>query len=244
MKHLKRFNEELSPNTYRRAARKITNDPIRVTALRDWADEVENKGNIQKWKSNIQEFSPFGIFKMNIVSPSGDDNLTTDFALDLTFDADSFSDSYEEGEDGSFSFFGGIIPLNDLDKKRCDDVLAVDDFGNGFYWALWVGVSYIIENGMVIIKNFELSNYDSGFGDISFADRTSANKFKNLMIKIFSDRGLNYPSGYTDADTIFDKLEQTILMENSMSSDYGFKLEDVAEFIKTISPNTLYKRIN
>ena len=45
MKHLKRFNEELSPNTYRRAARKITNDPIRVTALRDWADEVENKLN-------------------------------------------------------------------------------------------------------------------------------------------------------------------------------------------------------
>ena len=76
-------------------------------------------------------------------------------------------------------------------------------------------------------------------GKINFADRASANKFKNLIIQIFSNPQLGYPSGYTDADDLYEKLTNTILAENSFSSDYGFKLEDAAEYMRTISPNLL-----
>jgi hypothetical protein len=54
---------------------------------------------------------------------------------------------------------------------------------------------------------------------------------------------LGYPSGYTDIEEMYEKLEACILAENSFSSEYGFKLEDAAEYIRTISPNLLYSTL-
>ena len=96
----------------------------------------------------------------------------------------------------------------------------------------------------VIFKNFVLDDYDENLsGNVSFADRASAGKFKNLLKSIFSNPNLNYPSGYTDADSIYQKLEQVILIRQGFSSDYGFELKNVADFINTQSPNTMYKTI-
>ena len=61
------------------------------------------------------------------------------------------------------------------------------------------------------------------------------------MKNILTDKDFGYPSGYTDANSIYEVLERSILAECSMSSDYGFKLEDIANYISTISPNALYK---
>jgi hypothetical protein len=60
---------------------------------------------------------------------------------------------------------------------------------------------------------------------------------------MYSDPQLAYPSGYNDANDIWEKLNSCILVENSFSSDYGFQLENVADYIKTISPNLLYKTV-
>ena len=87
-------------------------------------------------------------------------------------------------------------------------------------------------------------DYDSDMnGEIAFSDRSSANKFKNLLIKIFSDPSLGYPSGYTDVDYMYQKLEASILVSNSFSSEYGLELEHIANYIRTISPNELYKTL-
>ena len=80
-------------------------------------------------------------------------------------------------------------------------------------------------------------------GEIAFADRASANKFKTLLKKIFTNPELNYPSGYTDVNSLYEKLEQVILVQQGFSADYGFDLKSVADFINTISPNEMYKTI-
>ena len=97
---------------------------------------------------------------------------------------------------------------------------------------------------MVQFTKWNFWDYDEDMnGKVTFADRSSANKFKNLLIQFFTNKDLGYPSGYTDADDIYEKLETCILAENSFSSDYGFKLEDAAEYIRTISPNLLYSTL-
>ena len=118
------------------------------------------------------------------------------------------------------------------------------EFGNGMYWGMCFGIDFKVQNGEVILDKFSLDDYDDNLsGNVSFADRASAGKFKNLLKSIFTNPDLNYPSGYTDADSLYQKLEQVILVQQGFSSDYGFELKNVADFINTISPNTMYKTI-
>ena len=78
MKYLKRFNEELKPGTYFSAARKLTKlgDAGRASKLKEWGEKIEIKDNLIKWKENLQTYSPFGIFKLNIVNPKNGKKLT------------------------------------------------------------------------------------------------------------------------------------------------------------------------
>jgi hypothetical protein len=117
------------------------------------------------------------------------------------------------------------------------------EFGNGFYWGMIFNLEYNITDQIKFTK-WNLWDYDDNLsGKVAFADRASANKFKNLLIKIVSDPQLNYPSGYTDVVYLYQKLEAVILAEQSFSSEYGFQLEDTADYIKTISPNELSRPI-
>lgn len=241
MKYLKRFNEELNPSTYFRAARKLTKmgHHDRAKDLKDWGLEVENREEMDKWTKNIEEYSQFGVFKMTIKNEDGE-SITGDFYLDITFDDMSFSDDPEDG----FAFFVAMIPKSKkiIDKynKLCPDF----DFGNGSIWGKIFILKYNIVDEKVEFDKWELWDYDSGMnGEISFSNRASANKFKNLLIKITTDPDLRYPSGYTDHVEAWDKMTASILGEASFASDYGFELEDMAKYIRTISPNLLYTTI-
>ena len=71
------------------------------------------------------------------------------------------------------------------------------EFGNGMFWAMCFGIDFKVQNGEVILDKFTLDDYDENLsGNVSFADRASAAKFKNLLKSIFSNPELNYPSGY------------------------------------------------
>ena len=54
MKYLKRFNEELRPQTYMSAARKL--DKLghhdRSKDLKDWGLEMESREEMDKWRKN------------------------------------------------------------------------------------------------------------------------------------------------------------------------------------------------
>ena len=254
MKYLKRFNEELKPRTYLSAAKKLTaiGHTDRANALKDWAGETERREEITKWKEQLQNYSPFGVYKMNVVNPETGEKLTADFALDVNFDELAFEDSFdfEKQKDPNnvsgvnIFFFIGLIPTSEELIKKCEEVMPEPEFGNGMYWGMCFGIDFKVQNGEVILDKFSLDDYDDNLsGNVSFADRASAGKFKNLLKSIFTNPDLNYPSGYTDAASLYEKLEQVILIRQGFSSDYGFELKNVADFINTQSPNTMYKTI-
>ena len=101
MKYLKKFNEELRPQTYRSAARKLDKlgHTDRAQALKDWALETEKKEEMIKWKDSIQDYAQFGTFKMAIKNEETGKTLTGDFHLDINFDAVDINEPvYEEPE--------------------------------------------------------------------------------------------------------------------------------------------------
>jgi hypothetical protein len=254
MKYLKRFNEELKPSTYMSAAKKLTaiGHTDRANTLKDWSEQTEKREDMAKWKERLQEYSPFGTYKVNVVNPETEEKFTADFALDINFDELSFEDSFEwekEKDPNNVSgvnifFFVGLIPTSEEVIRKCEEIMPESEFGNGMFWGMSCGIDFKVQNGQVILDKFTLEDYDENLsGNVSFADRSSANKFKNLLKSIFSNPELNYPSGYTDVDYMYQKLEQVILIRQGFSSDYGFELKNIADFINTQSPNTMYKTI-
>jgi len=254
MKYLKRFNEELRPRTYLSAAKKLKDigHTDRANTLKDWAEETEKREDMTKWKERLQEYSPFGTYKVNVVNPESGEKFTADFALDINFDELSFEDSfeYEKEKDPnnvsgvSIFFFVGLIPTSEEVIRKCEEIMPESEFGNGMFWGMSCGIDFKVQSGEVILDKFTLDDYDENLsGNVSFADRASANKFRTLLKNIFSNPELNYPSGYTDVEYMYQKLEQVILIQQGFSSDYGFELKNVADFINTISPNTMYKTI-
>ncbi len=242
MKYLKKFNEELRTQTYLSAARKLDKlgHTDRANALKDWAREMETKEEMIKWKDRIQDYAQFGTFKMTIKNPETGRTLTGDFHLDISFDEMAFSDDPE----GGISFFLGLIPTSEDLIHQYMELCTDYDFGNGFFWGKIFNLEFEIVDDMVQFKKWNFWDYDEDMnGKVTFADRSSANKFKNLLIQFFSNPQLGYPSGYTDANDLYEKLTNCILAENSFSSDYGFKLEDAANYIRTISPNLLYSTL-
>lgn len=254
MKYLKKFNEELRPRTYLSAAKKLTNigHTDRAKKLKDWAEETEKREEVQKWKDRLQDYGLFGTYKMNIVNPETEEKLTADFYLDLSFDELAFEDNFEyEKEkdpknikDVSMFFFVGLIPTSEDTIRKCEEIMPCAEFGNGFFWGITCGIDFKVEKGQVVLEKFVLDDYDDSLsGNVSFADRASAGKFKTLLKNIFSNPELNYPSGYNDVEYMYQKLEQVILVQQGFSSEYGFELKDVADFINQQSPNTMYKTI-
>lgn len=252
MKYLKRFNEELRPSTYMSAARKIKKtigDTDRAGKLEDWARKMEMDESMIRWRENVKELSKYGTFKMNIKNPETGKVLTDDFYLDIGFDTLAMEDNYLSEKESSpdnftamFPFHIGIIPMNEETINKCEEMMPCAEFGNGFYWGSFFSIEFTVKGDDLTLTGFSLDNYDDSLsGDVSFADRASAGKFKNLIKKILLEKDLDYPSGYTDSKNLYEVLEKSILAECSMSSDYGLTLEQIAEYINTINPNTLYK---
>ena len=254
MKYLKRFNEELRPRTYLSAAKKLTaiGHTDRANTLKDWSEQTEKREDMAKWKERLQEYSPFGTYKVNVVNPETEEKFTADFALDINFDELGFEDNFESEKENNpdlikgvyIFFFIGLIPTTEETLRKCEEIMPEPEFGNGMFWGMCFGIDFKVQNEQVILDKFTLDDYDENLsGNVSFADRASAGKFKNLLKSIFSNPELNYPSGYTDVEYMYQKLEQVILIRQGFSSDYGFELKNVADFINTQSPNTMYKTI-
>jgi hypothetical protein len=251
MKYLKKFNEELKPQTYLSAARKLTKmgHTDRAEELKDWAGKVELRENLNKWKEKLEEFLPFGTFKFNVVNPESGEKLVGDFALDIHFDELSFEDEFESNLSsgnplGYFSFFMGIIPTSEELLQQCEQLMPTPDLDNGFYWSNIFSIKFTIVNGEVKFTGFEKWDYDDSLsGEVSFADRQSAQKFKNLLKSCITDRESDYPSGYNNARNMQEVMERSILVRQSFSSEYGFQLEDIANYVNSISANELYKTL-
>jgi hypothetical protein len=249
MKYLKRFNEELRSETYRSAAFKLKKigHQNRAKDLEDWSIKREKEENLDKWNQMKNQFSKFGKFNLNIVNPETGERIKDEFYLSLNIDRDSFGDSLDdmisEGE-GHFWIAIGLIPTNKEALDKCMEMVPDPDMGNGFIWAMSITLDFVIESDMMRMTKYELHNYDEGIsGDVSFADRASANRFKNILKKMFSQPDFNYPSGYRDFQYFYDMFYNVFGAQYGLSSDFGFTPEMISDFINTLSPNEMYKSI-
>lgn len=250
MKYIKRFNEELSPRVYNNAAKKLDKlgHTDRSDALKGWSQKMENDENLIKWKDNLQDYALFGTFKLNIENPDTKEKLVGDFYLDITFDPENFSDGYESEKnkqnikDSGFAFFVGIIPCSEDLIEQCNKIMPTAEMNNGFYWGFIFEIKFDITMGQIDFTKLVIENYDDGLsGNVSLADRRSAGLLLSLLKRMFSDPNLDYPSGRTDIGLFYDSFEKSILAECGFSSEYGFKLSQISDFLKTINPNNIYK---
>jgi len=238
MKHLRKFNEELHSDTFRRASYKLKKlgHLDRSKDLMDWSNKRAGEEAKVKWEENLKEFGKFGTFKLCVTNPETNESVTGDFHLDITFDEMGFQETYREDGAGIW-FMIGIIPKTWELKEQCADIASDDDFSNGFFWGMNFGLKFDYNGangGSVVFGDYYLGNYDEYIlGNVKMVDRGSAGRFKILMKNIFTDPNLNYPSGYTNAATIYEVLER------NFNGVPGFSMSLVADQISKVSPNNL-----
>lgn len=243
MKYLKKFNEELNPVTYKRAANKLDKKGhvYRATQLRDWGNQKETELENKKWLDSIEEMKKFGTFKLKIEVDGKE--FIADFYLNLVLDREGFADTLaylqeQENSDWSvlsFWFSAIIIPVDEEVKQKCFEIMPEPDFMNGGFWGISINIPLVYDQHSVSLKieNFSIDNYDNSMsGNISIADRRSANKLRKLMIDIFSDENLNYPSGYNDFSDIWELLNGYFSTGLGLNVDYGWYPEQVADYFK------------
>jgi len=241
----------------------------RANALKDYSKVVANRESLVKWEENIAAYSKYGKVKLKL-SKSNDyeegdflfmdesakdvftlPEISEDFYLQIIPDIDSMIDSYSDeiGTDSfnefNIQFSVGAIPV---DKESLDRVLSFfsknslnGEFYNGFIWAFFVSINFEIESGKMKFKELDIHTYDSSqTGNISIADRPSANRFKTMLKSMFVEKS-DYPSGYTDITDAYEKLEKAIIQDLSMYSDYGLTMEKIHGLINSVNVNTLFK---
>lgn len=251
MKYLKRFNEELKSQTYLSASRKREKSAELLTGrnkvntlksakdLKDWGIKTELKEYYKNWEEKISTHSKYGKITGYV------NNEIIDFYYDITFDSFSFSDSYEYNKGKNPDEFSSSIPLmiwmipttkEYVDK--CLETLPSDYFGSGAFQAFYINIEFKVENDRV--KFEDLVVYPEEEVDIELTPNAGF-KIKKLLIELFSNKSLNYPSSVTTYDTEYENIEATMSIEQGMSSDYGFEVKDVADFIETIPKQKFLK---
>ena len=248
MKYLKKFNEELRPQTYRSAATKLLKqspfNKERADNLRDWADKREMVEDSVKWEKMKQQCSKFGTYNLQIGNNADGTEFVGSFHPYITFERDGFLDEYEYNKeqgadfDMPLSLFLGSIPADQETLEKCIETMPDPDFGNGFFWTNNIGIQLYFESGSVKINDVKIDEYDDSLtGSVSITDRKSAQTLKTLLVKMFSEPNLGYPSGYNDFDSFYEMFEAKVLAEAGLSSDFGFSMEAIADFLKAVSAN-------
>lgn len=239
MKYLKRFNEELNPMTYRRAAKKL-DDIIKSTPsmamaidakrrsddLKKHSLDIEKKQYYELWKKQNKYFGEFGEFDFII------DGSNEPFYIVLVPEIDSTIESWEDYQDKKscyLSFAVGLIPVDDEQYQR---LIRRYDAYNGFIWGFWAVINYDIINSEVQFKGIDLDIYE--IDDIQVGNRKTANKLKKLLIDILSDKEF-YPSGHTDVDNMYDKIERDIIQGLNISIDYGIDMDRIKNDISRLN---------
>ena len=234
MKYLRKFNEELSPMTYRRAAAKILSKNIKNPALKkryksliDHSDDIRHKMSLVEWKDCIEKFSKYGL--INVISECESGTIQENFYFDLCFEKECMVDSYNsEGDEIDFPFFIGLIPPNQDVLDKCLEIFPETDFSNGFFWGFCLSINLKIVGDEYIFNNITLDPYDVGLtGNIYLSNRRGALTIKNALIEAFSK---NYPSGYKSHEYTKQVIEETIDELNMSHEAFDVALDGIEKF--------------
>lgn len=258
MKYLKKFNEELKAQTYKSAARKLKKilkeKPAlgkaigaeeRSNKLELYSQEVQERQDIEAWKKEVEEFSKYGEFNIEMSRP-GSPSIKPkvySFYLDIVTEIDQMIDSWDEEDQDNreftFGFCVGLIPktIEDRDEIKMN---FNSDFWNGHTWGLWIYPTYKVLNSEVTFKGLTIYDYDSS-PDHQIADRKTAVALKRLLVNIF-DPTFDYPSGYKDITNMYDKIERDTIQGLEISATYGIDMGRIKEDIQKLPIMNFYKQ--
>ena len=249
MKHLKKFNEELEPSTYLTASRKLKKlgHERRAKSLEDWGRAAEKRVSTEKWKQNIQEYSPWGKATFKFMSKKNE-IFRGDFYLILTFDDDANIESISyEKETGkgyfniNINFALGLIPADEETLQKCLTKFPDPYFGNGFFWGNWVMINYKVENEKLSFDRISYNPYDEDQTlSPELVDRRGALTLKKSLMACL-DENVDYPSSDDRYQTMHDLVFRCICQQCELLVDYNLDMEKMLNDIKGYSHNYFFK---
>ena len=248
MRYLKRFNEELKPATYNKAAAELRGlgHSSRAAELDSWAKTSKELEDARNLKKKIDMYSKHGVWKIVI-----DSRIEGSFYLCLDFDKDRAEEIWEEWESENHTtslwlLLGiGLIPADEETFALCKQNL---DFWNDIYWASELGIKISDPCG-------DESPYDSGQWELEltnpkhvcyiegneyrmrFADRQNANKFRKLIIDIFQG---NVEMGETSEfpGGVKEEIIDFLCNKKGVSIE---EFDNMADFTRNITVNSFYR---
>lgn len=264
MKHLKKFNEELNIDTYRRAAHQLKDigHSKRATNMQSWIDvkqrekeEKEELRQVKFWKESVETFSKFGKFKFRMSTigrgqfPIQD---VDDFYTSLVFEKEAFEDNladnlYSAKNSNKFVFpvslYLTAIP-KDLDSyvKYYNTPSIKSSMNRGSIMGIWITFYIKIEGDSISIDEINLYGDDGEEIILSIADRATAGKIRSLLLGIFKGT-IDYPVKYPTEDSqdnLHDCIETVVCNKSGLTSDYGLNMDHFVEAINKVSANSLF----
>jgi hypothetical protein len=249
MKFLKKFNEELSPYTYKSAASKLKKlgHERRASELEKWGKELANKESMEKWEINKEKFSKWGKATIKFLK-NKQEVFRGDFYLLFTFDDYAHKDSIGYMKDSSKGYFDfnisfavGAIPVDDETLQLCLKNFPDEDFSNGFFWSMWVNIYYKVENERLSFNKITYYPYDESVTlDPHLVDRRGALTLKKHIMACF-DENDEYPSDDTREAFMYDLVFKTLCQELELTVDYNFHMDRALNDIKGYSHNYFFK---
>lgn len=230
MKHIKRFNEELDPNTYLRTADKLAEfDKDRANNMRDYVKSLSDRKAESEWKKEVDFWKEYGIFDSRTDFyvrdlPNGDYYMKLEPLYDIFIGDYNYIRSHKK-KNGLMGLFFQIsfIPVDIENIEKSNYI-----FEESFY-ALQIIMDYDDTN--VNFIKYDIDNYNEFEFNVKILNRQSANKLKRGIIK------------YISSNEFRTEFMREVLIGVDMSAETGLQIEDFIEYIRAIPVNKLYKNI-
>jgi hypothetical protein len=265
MRYLK-YNEELKSRTYKDAADKLAKlgHHTRASILHKHSEDTINKNAIIDWEKKVEMYSKYGKIKVLIEKDGDKEFIRSEEEVYFCFypylepykDDTRFlyhrqtksevSDDWKI-ESTQIYFEMWLIPQTREQFDRMTDLLQPDYYEPTFGFQTNTFAIYLELEPNHFELNGEPNNFyynDGSFAagtKVSLLDRPSAGRIKILLKKFFADSSINYPVPFSDK-TMYRTLLSQVLAEPGISTECGIGMEDFAEYIGKVNPNSFFKQ--
>ena len=250
MRYLKRFNEELKPQTYKNAAAALNRlgHAKRAAEIGEWAEAAQQKEEERKRKALIDSCSKNGIFAIDIGRIKGGK-----FYIWLDFEENNSAENWDywmrEGRFEGYDLWMALsIVLVPADQETFEMALNNLDFYGMNYWAseLQIKMSRAIDQDSHYGDGWELELNDKDKRvfyiegneyTIKFSGRADAMKFRKFVIDVFEG---NTETGETPENPggVKEKIIDFYCNKKGVSME---EFENIVDSTKKITVNSIYQ---
>ena len=267
MRYLK-YNEELKSRTYKDAADKLSKlgHHTRASILHKHSEDTLNKNTIIDWEKKVETYSKYGKIKVLIEKDGDKEFIRSEEEVYFCFypylepykDDTRFLTSTDPSsvkmnqlgwkvDNAPIYFEMWLIPQTREQFDRMYNLLKPDYYEPTFGFQTNTFAIYLeLEPDHFELKG-EPNNFyynDGSFSagvKVSLLDRPSAGRIKILLKKFFADSSLQYPTPFADK-AMYRTLLSQVLAEPGISTECGIGMEDFAEYISKLNPNSFFKQ--